>query len=147
MCKYWGWFMLVVSGAIKIPLREIQFTFVKGEGPGGQHVNKRNSRAVLVWNIEKNSSLPVGLRDRIVESLGRRVSHSGEITIRSNRFRDRGRNIADCLEKLKDMLIKASHQPTKRVPTKPKKAKIEKRLESKRRHSEIKKMRKKVSYQ
>jgi len=137
--------VLVVTSSIKIPLREIQFSFSKGAGSGGQKVNKTNSRAILTWNIEKNKTIPPGLKAQVCEKLGRRITRNGEIVIKSNRFRDRGRNIADCLEKMKNLLLKGAHRPKVRKKTKvAKKSKLS-RIENKRRRSETKRLRARVS--
>ncbi|MCB0394874.1 MAG: aminoacyl-tRNA hydrolase [Bdellovibrionales bacterium] len=136
--------MLIVTNGIRIPLREIHFTFVKGAGPGGQKINKSNSRAVLTWNIVQNKTLPDGMKSQIVNVLGRRISGSGDLIIRSDRFRDRGRNIADCLEKLRELLVKSTATKKARLKTKtPAKATLGRRR-IKEHKSEKKKWRQKV---
>lgn len=137
--------MFVVTPSIRIPLREIQFTFIRSSGPGGQKVNKTSSRAVLSWNIFNNTSLPEGMKAQILKELSKRISHSGDIIIRSDRFRDRGRNIADCLEKMRELLVKAAEIKKARKATKATGAARANRRESKKRRSETKRLRQRVS--
>ena len=136
--------MLVVTNTIKIPLREIHFSFVKGSGKGGQKVNKSATRAVLVWNIEKNKSLPEGLKKQVCTKLEKRISRNGDIVIKSNRYRDRGRNVADCLEKLKDLLLKGAQRSRVRKKSSVPKSSKATRLENKRRRGQKKRLRQKV---
>lgn len=137
--------MIDINDKFKIPDYELRFTFVRSSGPGGQNVNKTSSCAVLHWNLRYSPSVPEHLKGRIAKKLGKRINLEGELVLRSDRFRDRERNIADCLEKLKELLVQASHVPKKRVATKPTKASKKKRLETKRKHSEKKKYRGKIS--
>jgi len=130
--------MLVVSDKLKIPLREIQFQFVRSSGPGGQHVNKVATKAELRWPVHASPSLPEPVRRRLVERQRRRINNQGELVLTSQRFRDAGRNVADCLEKLRAMLAEVERPPKPRKPTRPTRASRERRLEQKRQRSEKK---------
>ena len=136
--------MLQITASLSIYLRELSFQFVKSSGPGGQKVNKTNSCALLSWSIEKSRSLSEAQRVILFEKLKKRLDSQGKINLRSSRFRDRGRNIADCVEKFKLLLIKALEKNKKRVPTKPTRASKRVRSENKRKHSDKKRLRKKV---
>src|SRR5438093_10330945 len=96
--------MLVVSDQLQIPLKELSFSFARSSGPGGQNVNKVNSKATLRWNARESSSLPADVRERFLARFGRRLTQLGEIIVVSQRYRDQGRNVADCLAKLRAML-------------------------------------------
>jgi ribosome-associated protein len=133
--------MLAVSAEIKIPLREFRFTFARSSGPGGQNVNKVNTKATLRWAIASSPSLTPQTRTRLLARLGRRVTAQGELLVSSQRFRDAGRNVADCLEKLRGLLAEASRVPRPRRATHPSRADIERRLRHKRQRSEKKRSR------
>lgn len=135
--------MLVVTPRLKIPLREFRFTFARSSGPGGQHVNKVNTKATLRWSVGSSSSLPEGVRQRFYARYRRRITSDGELVMTSQRFRDAGRNVADCLEKLRNMLAEVAVAPKRRKPTKPTAGSIRRRLEQKRRQSKKKDSRRK----
>jgi ribosome-associated protein len=130
--------MLVVSPQLQIPLAEFQFTFARSGGPGGQNVNKVSSKALLRWPVAASRSLPEPVRQRLLQAERRRVTSTGDLLITSQRFRDAGRNVADCLEKLRAMLLAASRPPRPRKPTRPTRGSAERRLATKRRRSQSK---------
>ena len=133
--------MLVVNSRLKIPLREFQFTFARSSGPGGQNVNKLNTKALLRWPVMQSPSLPASVRERLLAKHRRRVTSEGDFLIVSQRFRDAGRNVADCLEKLRQMLAEAAVPPKVRRPTKPSRASIRRRLDEKKKRSRRKQLR------
>ena len=96
-----------VNAQIAIPRREIQFSFVRSSGPGGQNVNKVASKAVLRWQVATSPSIPDHLRARLIGHLGRRMNDRGELVLASQRYRDQSKNIDDCLEKLCDLVAAA----------------------------------------
>jgi len=133
--------MLVVTPRLKIPLSEFEFTFARSSGPGGQNVNKVNTKATLRWPITRSPSLPETVRQRFLAKHGNRVTGDGDLVLQSQRFRDAGRNVADCLEKLRAMLAEVAVAPKKRKPTKPTRASVRRRLDDKRKRSEKKQSR------
>ncbi len=133
--------MLVVNDRLQIPLREIQFTFARSSGPGGQNVNKLNTKALLRWSVVKSPSLPEPVRRRLLAKYPRRITTDGDLLITSQRFRNAGRNVADCLEKLRTMLAEAAVTPKRRRPTKRTKGSIRRRLDQKRKQSQRKQRR------
>ena len=133
--------MLVVNDRLRIPLREIKFTFARSSGPGGQNVNKLNTKALLRWSVVKSPSLPEPVRRRLLAKYRRRITTDGDLLITSQRFRDAGRNVADCLEKLRTMLAEAAVVPKRRRPTKRTKGSIRRRLDQKRKQSQRKQRR------
>lgn len=138
--------MLYVNESIQIPLRELTFSFSRSSGPGGQNVNKVNTKATLRWAVASSPSLEVGVRERFMKAFHRRLTSEGEFVLHSQRFRDQGRNVADCLEKLRLMLLEVAAPPIVRKRKKPSKAKIQKRLDEKRRQSEKKQSRRKPPF-
>ena len=92
---------------------------MRSSGPGGQNVNKVNSKAVLRWSLAENTSLSSGVRLRIMTKLASQLTVLGEIVITSDRFRDQIRNREDCLEKFEILLKSAAAHPKSRRKTKP----------------------------
>ncbi len=133
--------MLVVNQRLKIPLREFQFSFVRSSGPGGQNVNKVNTKATLRWSIKKSTHISVAVRERFLTKYHRRVTADGDLIITSQRYRDQGRNVADCLAKLRDLLESVATPPKSRRPTKPTKASQHRRKRDKESRSRQKKLR------
>lgn len=134
--------MLVVNPQIRIPLDEFQFTFARSSGPGGQNVNKVNSKATLRWFAANSPSLPEAVRNRLLDHHRGRFTSEGEIIITSQKFRDQARNVDDCLEKLQALLASAATAPKPRKKSKPSRASKQRRLQTKRKRSETKNLRK-----
>lgn len=136
--------MLKITDAIQIPLREFDFTFARSSGPGGQNVNKVNTKAFLTWHVEGTDSLPSAVKDRFLKKYARRISKEGKIIVVSQRFRDQGRNVADCITKLQDLVRSVVAAPVKRKKTKPSKRAVQRRINEKKATSERKSRRKPV---
>jgi ribosome-associated protein len=136
--------MLVVNSRISIPMSEFQFSFARSSGPGGQNVNKVNSKAMLRWRVLESGSLPGDVRDRLLTRYGTRITGEGDLIVSSQRFRDQGRNVSDCLEKLREMLAAIAAPPKRRRPTKPSRAAVARRIETKQKRSRQKQMRRAV---
>jgi ribosome-associated protein len=122
---------MFVTETIQIPESEFHFTFARSGGPGGQNVNKVASKAVLHWDFAANTTLPVDVKTRFAEQNRWRITTDGVLVLDSQRYRDQGKNVADCLEKLRDMVLRALHVPKKRRPTKPSRSSRERRLQAK----------------
>lgn len=133
--------MLEINEKIQIPLREFNFDFVRSSGPGGQNVNKVATKAVLKWDVENTPSLPESVRERFRRRYARRIGQDGVLTLTSQRFRDRGRNVADCLNKLRDFIRDVAEAPTPRKKTRPTKGSKRRRLKNKKIQSEKKERR------
>ena len=133
--------MLIVSSNVRIPLEEFAFTFVRSSGPGGQNVNKVNTKAVLRWAINTSPSLPEPVRQRFLAQFGTRVTNEGELVLSSQRFRDQSQNQRDCLDKLREMLAAVAVPPKRRRKTKPTKGSVVRRRTEKREHSQKKQQR------
>jgi ribosome-associated protein len=136
---------ILTVGNLQIPLREFDFAFARSSGPGGQNVNKVNSKATLRWSVLASPSLSAILRSRLLTSLRPRLTTGGELVISSQRFRDAGRNVADCLEKLRNLLAEATRPVKRRKPTRPTRGSAERRLTGKRIRADKKRSRGSIS--
>lgn len=136
--------MLKVTPRIQIPLAEFDFSFARSSGPGGQNVNKVSSKAILRWPVTKSAHLPADVRGRFLVRFGHKLTVDRELVVSSQRYRDQGRNVADCLDKVREMLAAVAEAPRKRRPTKPTRASKTRRLESKQAHSAKKRQRRSV---
>jgi ribosome-associated protein len=132
---------LRINARISIPRSEVRFSFVRSAGPGGQNVNKVASKAVLRWNVAHSPSLPDDVRVRFVAANRRRINDRGELVLTSQRFRDQARNIDDCLEKLRLLILAAATPPRPRKKTRVPKSAHESRLRHKRSVAEKKQRR------
>ncbi len=133
--------MLVVNDTISIPLAELDFEFSRSSGPGGQNVNKVNTKVTLQWSVRESPSLPDGVRERFVAKYRTRINNRGQLVIHSQRFRNRGRNVSDCLSKLREMVLSVAEPPKKRKRTRPSRASRERRLNDKKQRSQKKQSR------
>lgn len=127
-----------------LPYAELDFSFVRSSGPGGQNVNKVNSKAVLRWNVAGTGCLTPEVHHRLLTKLGGRLTAEGDLVVTSDRFRDQKQNKDDCVEKLLAIVEQALAVPKARRKTKPTRSSKKRKLDSKRRDSETKKMRGKV---
>ena len=131
-----------ITASIAIPLSEVTFTFERSPGPGGQNVNKLNTRAEMRFDLRQSPSLSPDQRQRLETRLGPRLTRGGVLIIRSSRFRTQRRNREDCLEKFADLLGAGLAPPRpRRGPTRPTRAAIARRLEAKKRQSRKKVLR------
>ena len=133
--------MLTINDKISIPIREFEFKFSRSPGPGGQNVNKLNTKVTLRWNLNKSRSISETVKQRIRKNYSRRINKQGEMLISSHRFRDQGRNVADAMNKLRELILEATEVPKVRKKTRPTRASQRKRLENKKRISDKKRSR------
>jgi ribosome-associated protein len=132
---------MILTNHIQIPEGEFHFTFARSGGPGGQNVNKVASKAVLHWDLAASASLPAAVKERFTRQNRWRITTEGVLVLDSQRYRDQAKNVADCLEKLRAMLVRSLHPPKERRPTKPSRSSKERRLQAKRRVSRQKSQR------
>ncbi len=135
---------IVISPFFQISPHELELSYVRSSGPGGQNVNKVNSKCQLRWNALASSSIPTHLRDRVLIKLQPRLTRDGDLLISSDVYRDQGRNREECLEKFRLILVEAISIPKKRKPTKPTRGSQKRRVGSKSAHSQKKSLRGKV---
>ena len=133
--------MLKINNQLAIPSSEFEFRFSRSPGPGGQNVNKLNTKVTLRWNVAACATIPQHVLDRLKKKYANRINKDGVFLISSHRYRDQGRNIADCLEKLRAFILSVATLPKARKKTKPSKRSNQRRLESKKRNAEKKQSR------
>ena len=126
-----------------IPISEFEFSFARSSGPGGQNVNKVNSKCILRWNAMKSSSLNDEARGRFFQMFSNRLTVDGMLVVSSEKFRDQKRNRAHCIEKVQTMVSSILRPAKKRNKTKPTASSKKKRLENKKAHSGKKTLRQK----
>ena len=127
-----------------IPESELELSFSRSSGPGGQNVNKTATKATLHWNVSRSPSLPDDVRERFLLAYGGRVTRGGELVLQAQRHRDQARNAADCVERLAEMLRAVARPRRARKPTRPGRCAVERRLEEKRRRSRAKRTRERL---
>lgn len=130
--------MLIVNNRIRVPLSEFEFTYARSSGPGGQNVNKVNSKVLLRWPMVASTCLPAEVRERFLARFASRLTTEGELLLTSQRYRDQGRNIQDCLDKLREMIQSVVARPKVRRPTKPTKGSQVRRTTAKRENAQKK---------
>ncbi|HWX72027.1 MAG TPA: alternative ribosome rescue aminoacyl-tRNA hydrolase ArfB [Xanthobacteraceae bacterium] len=133
--------MIRVTDQINIDEREIEESFVRASGPGGQNVNKLATAVQLRFDVRGSPSLPAEVRARLEKLAGARMTREGVLVIAAQRHRTQARNRQDALERLVDLVRRAAIEPRARRPTRPTAAARERRIEVKKRRAGIKRLR------
>jgi len=133
--------MIKITNSVALDPAEIEESFVRSGGPGGQNVNKVATAVQLRFDLRHSPSLPTGLRARAERLAGRRLTKDGVLVITANRFRSQERNREDALERLAELLRQAAIPPTPRKATRTPMSVKRQRLEDKLRRGAVKKLR------
>lgn len=130
-----------ITASLSIPLSEVELTFVRSSGPGGQNVNKVATAVQLRFDAASSSSLPDGVRNRLIAQAGSRATKDGVIVLTADRHRTQPLNRDDALNRLAEMVRAATHVPRKRRATKPTLASKRRRMDAKTRRGAVKALR------
>ncbi len=133
--------VIVVNSELRLPQSEVQYRFVRSSGPGGQHVNKTETRVELLFDVAHSPSLDDVQRQRVLSRLKNLIDQDGvlHLTAQSERSQLRNREIVTL--RFQEVLAAALRTPKKRRPTRPSAASKARRLDSKKRRGQIKQLR------
>src|SRR5947209_6964613 len=127
-----------LAAGVFAPESAIRLQYARSSGPGGQNVNKVNTKAEIWVAADAIAGLTDAARARLIQFAGKRLTSAGEIHIASDTQRTQEANRQQVFERIRELLLQAAHEPKKRRKTKPSKAAKRRRIEGKRHRGEIK---------
>jgi ribosome-associated protein len=133
--------MIAVAPGVELDETELEFSFIRASGPGGQNVNKVSSAVQMRFDARRSPSLANDVSTRLQKLAGSRLTQDGVIVITASRFRAQERNRADAVERLVALIAKAAVAPVTRRPTRPTKASRAKRVDEKTKRGGVKALR------
>ena len=133
--------MNIGGGKVRVMPEEIIWQFVRSSGPGGQHVNRSSTKAILRFDVRRAQGITEAVRERLLELEKSKITRAGHLLIASQKYREQPANVAACVEKFRKILERAVEVPKVRKKKRVSKACIAKRLDWKKQRSKIKKLR------
>jgi len=136
--------MIQITGQSQLDEHDLRWEFVRASGPGGQHVNKSATAAQLRFNVRENQTLHPAVRRRLILLATNKINTDGELLIDARQYRSQKQNRQDALSRLAHLIRRAEIKPRIRRKTKPTLASKHRRLDQKKRRSDVKKLRGKM---
>ncbi len=133
--------LIPIARGIAFDARELEESFIRSSGPGGQNVNKVSTAVQVRLDLRRAGSLPEGLRQRVERMEGGRVTADGVLVLTAQKHRSQDRNRQDALGRVVEILRAATVREVPRVKTKPSYSARKKRVEGKVQRGEVKRLR------